>query len=169
MADAEAGKLIVDFPTDHQHSRSVHFANTSKLYIVPRHVDYEDVRRQDLWYIKADYYHMRLARQISVLQVRAMVSAGIPISYLGAGDDGPSDEDDCLVGIEHLLTPATIREVMACRRRCVRVVLEEQARQRQRMNPPDTTGWDSIAIASIAETRRARFTAHELGKLQASS
>ena len=168
-----AGKLIVDFPTatttDHRHNRSVHFADMAEMCIVPRLVDYEDARGRDLWYSNSEYSRMNLARRNSALQAREMISAGIPVSYSGTGrarDDGSPDEDDSLIGIEHLLTPATILEFMACRRRCVGVVLEEQARQRQRMNPPDMIGWDSISIASIAETRRAVVRARKLGKLQ---
>ena len=168
-----AGKLIVDFPTatndHHRHNRSVHFADTSERYIVPRHDDNEEVRQKDLWYINSDYSRMNLSRRNSALQAREMISAGIPVRYSGTEDgdeDRPPNVDDCLIGIEHLLTPATILESMACRRRCVGVVLEEQARQRQRMNPPDMIGWDHIAVASIAETRRAVVRARKLGKLQ---
>jgi hypothetical protein len=167
-----AGKLIVDFPTantDHRHNRSVHFADMAEMYIVPRHDGNEEVLQQDLWYDHSDYTRMRLARQYSVLHVREIISAGIPVRYSGTGDgdeDRPPNVDDCLIGIEHLLTPANILEFIVCRRRCVGVVLEEQARQRQRMNPPDMIGWDSISIASISETRRAAVRAHKLGKLQ---
>eukprot|EP00986_Skeletonema_menzelii_P003978 scaffold1305_cov144-Skeletonema_menzelii.AAC.5 len=107
---------------------------------------------------------MKLARKDSIRKGRAKASAsvGVPVSYSGAEDDGSFD--DCLLGIEHLITPATVVEVMVCRRRCVRAVLEEQARQR--MNPvgTDMCRWDKIAISSFAETRRAAVRAHTLGK-----
>eukprot|EP00985_Skeletonema_marinoi_P032306 scaffold39098_cov128-Skeletonema_marinoi.AAC.10 len=154
-----AEELIVDFPTHRSRStRSVLFADTAKLHIVPRHDDREGVHRNDLWYNGSDYSRMKLANQKSVLKVRAMASAGAPVSY--SGDDGPSD--DCLIGLEHLLTPATILGVMACRRRCVRAVLQEQARQR--MNS-DIFGWNNIAMASFDETRKAAVRARKLGKL----
>eukprot|EP00984_Skeletonema_dohrnii_P015973 scaffold7003_cov106-Skeletonema_dohrnii-CCMP3373.AAC.7 len=154
-------ELIVDFPTHRSQSkRSVHFADTAKLHIVPRLDDNEHVHRRDLWYNGSDYSRMKLANQKSALKVRAMASAGVPVSY--SGDDGPSD--DCLIGIEHLLTPLTVLEVMACRRQCVRAVLQEQAQARQAMNP-DIFGWDNIAMASFDETRRAAVRARKLGKL----
>eukprot|EP00984_Skeletonema_dohrnii_P028625 scaffold18670_cov78-Skeletonema_dohrnii-CCMP3373.AAC.4 len=90
-----------------------------------------------------------------------MASAGLPVSY--SGDDGAPN--DCLVGIEHLLTPATAYEVMACRRRCVRAVLQEQARQRMNPSACETFRWDNIAIASFVESRRAAVRARKLGKL----
>ncbi|KAK1733279.1 hypothetical protein QTG54_015996 [Skeletonema marinoi] len=133
-----AEELIVDFP-NHRSKRSVHFADTAKLHIVPRLDDNEDVHRHDLWYNKSDYSRMKLANRKSILKARAMASAGLPVSY--SGDDGPSDE--CLIGIEHLLTPATILGVMACRRRCVRAVLQEQARQRMNPFSCETSGWDN--------------------------
>eukprot|EP00986_Skeletonema_menzelii_P015668 scaffold12351_cov141-Skeletonema_menzelii.AAC.1 len=164
MAKAMAGQqLIVDFPTHRK--RSVDFADTSLFYIVPRHDVHDDVHREDLWYNNSDYSRMKLARQDFIHNVRAMASAGVPIRSSSARDEG-SSFDGCLIGIEHLLTPATVLEVMVCRRRCVRVVLEEQARQM--MNPLATTdalGWDNIAIASIVETRRATVKARKLGKL----
>ena len=81
-------------------------------------------------------------------------------------EDAPPNVDDCLIGIEHLLTPATVLEFIVCKLRCFRVVLAEQARQRQRMNPPDCFGWNHIAVASITVTRRTAVRARTLGKLQ---
>ena len=156
---AEELMLIVDFPAHRSRStRAVRFADTAKLHIIPRHDDREGVHRNDLWYNGSDYSRMKLANQKSVLKVRAMASVGVLVSY--PGDDGPSD--DCLIGLEHLLTPATILGVMACRRRCVRAVLQEQARQR--MNS-DIFGWNNIAMASLDETRKATVRARKLGKL----
>jgi len=44
-----AGHLIVDFPTHRRRSmQSVHFIDTSNLYIVHRHDDNEDVNRHEL-------------------------------------------------------------------------------------------------------------------------
>ena len=88
-----------------------------------------------------------------------------PVSYSdsdsdsGAGDKGSSN--DCLIGIEHILTSAVALEVETCRQRCIRAVLREQARQA--MN--SSFGWDEIATASLAETRRTAFRARQLGKL----
>eukprot|EP00984_Skeletonema_dohrnii_P023401 scaffold12500_cov80-Skeletonema_dohrnii-CCMP3373.AAC.2 len=94
-----------------------------------------------------------------------MASAGLPVSY--SGDDGAPN--DCLIGLEHLLTQETAYEVMACRRRCVRAVLQEQARQKMNPSACETLRWDIIAVASFVESRRAAVRARKLGKLQASS
>jgi hypothetical protein len=164
--------LIVDFPT-HQNGRSrsidtrrsVQFADMSEMYIVDRHDDNEDVDRNDLWCNKEDYSRMRLAITKSVRKVRAMASAGVPISY--SGDDGSGSSGACLIGIEHLLTPASAVEVKACRARCVRAVLQQQARQK--MNPSSMFGWEFIAIVSFAETRKSAVRARRLGKLHQES
>jgi hypothetical protein len=156
-------ELIVGFPTHRSRSmRSVHFADTAKLHIVPRLDDSEHVHRSDLWYNDSDYSRIKLANRKSALKVRAMASAGVPVSY--SGDD--SAPNDCLIGIEHLLSPAIACKVMACRRRCVRAVLQEQARQA--MNP-DTFGWGNIAMASFDESRRSAVRARKLGKLHRDS
>jgi hypothetical protein len=111
-----ASELIVDFSTHRDRSlRSIQFAETMEMYIVDRHHDNEDVDRRDLWYNRSDYSRMRLVVKKSVRKVRAMDSAGVPVIYSG-NDDGSSD--DCLIGIEHLLTQACVFEVKACRRRC---------------------------------------------------
>ena len=163
-----AAELIVDFPThpcnrSRSSKRSVQFADTSLMYIVGRHDDNEGVDRHDLWYNKQDYSRMRRAIQKSVLKVRAMDLTGVPISY--SGNDGSSN--DCLIGIEHLLTQACAFEVKECRRRCVRAVLQEQARQR--MNPSASFRWDAIAAASYVDTRKAAVRAWKLGKLHRDS
>ena len=164
--------LIVDFPTTSNRRRSVRFADYSMMYLVRRHDDNKGVDRQDLWYSEEDYSRMRLARQDSVHEVRRLASDGVPIRSMYSGTTGHEKEEEggsseeCLIGIEHLLTPATIVAVMTCRQRCIRVVLQEQARQRM-MNSSGAgiLGWDDIAFASIDATRRAKDRARQLGKL----
>lgn len=154
-------QLIVNFPT-HQNRfrRSVQFSEMTEIHIVDRHENNENVDRHDLWYNKSDYSRMRLALKNSIFKVRALTSAGIPVSYSASGAG-----DVCLVGIEHLLSSATVLDVRTCRRRCTHAVLQEQARQA--MNASDTSccGWNNIAIASLVETRRTAFRARQLGKL----
>lgn len=97
-------ELIVDFPINRKR-RSVRFADTSKLYlykVVYSDDDNEEVRRQDLWCDDSDYAHMKCARKKSVRRVREMASAGVADSYCGDGDD------ECLIGIEHLLSTKTV-------------------------------------------------------------
>jgi len=82
-----ADELIVNFPTHRDRSMmmmrsvQVQFADTPETYIVDRHADNQDVDQHDLWYNESDYFRMRLAVKKSVLEVRAMRSAGVPISY----------------------------------------------------------------------------------------
>eukprot|EP00984_Skeletonema_dohrnii_P036283 scaffold37081_cov167-Skeletonema_dohrnii-CCMP3373.AAC.1 len=144
-------------------TRSVRFADTAQLYIVGRHEDDKDKDNKDknelwLWYTKSDYYSMRRAIEQDVLQVRAQALVGAPFNY--AGDDETSDFESsvvCCVGIEHLLTPAFILETAACRARCILVVLIAQAGQ-------DVCAMD-IALASLAQTRKAQLRARKRGML----
>ena len=86
-----------------------------------------------------------------VLQVRARAS-----------DSASKEDSGFWIGISHLLTPACVLEVQACRRRCVGAVLAEQAK-----GPSASASLRSedIALASSAETRKAVLRARKLGQL----
>jgi hypothetical protein len=152
--------LIVDFP--HQRNRrAVHFADTIQVRIVKRHED----SRHKLWYTKAEYDLMKLAMKRDVLNIRAMTSSN-DAAFARSGDDvaAAAEEDNGFwIGIAHLLTQACVKEVMACRARCKRAVLTEQARQDQ--DPSARLRWEDIALASLAETSKAVLRARKLGKL----
>ena len=144
-----AAELIVDFPPKHKRNHNVvQFAETSQLYIVDRHED-----KNELWYTKAEYNSMKHNISRDVLQARR------------ARDDSLSE--GFWIGISHLLTPACILEVQTCRRRCVRAVLAEQARHRQDIF--ESLRWEDIALASLAETRKAGLRARMLGRLHKES
>lgn len=144
--------LIVDFPYQRK-SRVVHFAENAQLYIVERH----DVSRHELSYSKAEYHRMKVDTREDVLALRSART-----SRREAVDDETSSDEECLcfMGIEHLLTPACTHEVRTCRARCIQAVLTEQARAR---DPSSRLGLESIALASIAQTRKARLRARKLG------
>jgi hypothetical protein len=149
--------LIVDFPHQRNHP-VVRFADTAQMYIVERH----GVARHELWYTKAEYYSMRRAIEQDVIKFRPQLLAGVPFNY-GGNDDASADESSvCCVGIEHLLTPACMDEKKACRARCIRAVLTEQAKH----HPSARFGWEAIALASFAQTRQPILRARKLGKLQ---
>ncbi len=65
------------------------------------------------------------------------------------------------IGIAHLLTPACTLEVQACRRRCIRAVLTEQARQ----DSCGSSRSEDVALASSAETSKPVLRARRLGRL----
>ena len=156
--------LIVDFPQQRkrkQRQRVVRFANTVQLRVVKRHED--TVVRHELWYTKLEYDLMKLAIERDVLQVRLQALAGAPLSYAGSDDAASEENNVCCIGIEKLLTPAWAFEVKACRARCRRAVLAEQAKQEQ--DPSAKFGWDAIALASSAQTWEAVLRARKLGKL----
>jgi hypothetical protein len=108
---------------------------------------------------------MRRAIEQDALHVRAQALAGVPCSYAGDDDDdAPTsavERSVCCIGIEHLLTPACMNEKNACRARCKRAVLAEQARQ-------DASEMD-IALASLSQSRKAVLRAWKLGKLHRNS
>jgi len=138
-------------------TRSVRFADTAQLYIVERHEDYENIARHDLWYTKSDYYSMGCNIKQDVLQVRAQALGGAPFNYAGDDEASTFESSVCCVGIEHLLTPACLLEVKACRARCILAVLIAQAGQ-------DASAMD-IALASLTQTRKAQLRARKRGML----
>jgi hypothetical protein len=94
--------------------------------IVNRHED----ARHELWYTSAEYDLIKLAMKRDVLNICAMTSSN-DAAFTFSGDNAAAAEEDSgfWIGIAHLLTPASMFEVMACRARCKRAVLAEQARQ----------------------------------------
>jgi hypothetical protein len=157
--------LIVDFPNQQKRKRRVvGFADKAQLRIVKRHGD--TTPRQELWYTKLEYYLMKLAVKEDVLQVRMQALAGAA----GKKDDASPEENNvCCMGIEHLLAPAWAFEVTACRARCRRAVLAEQAKQDQDPSASEGFGLEAIALASLAETRTTAVRARKLGKLHLDS
>ena len=151
--------MIVDFPHHQRNTRAVHFAETAQMLVFER----PNVARHELLYAKAEYAHMKLVLRQDVLAVRNSRDA--------VDDDTSStlaEESVCVMGIEHLLTRARMNEVRACRARCTQTVLTEQARVRD-ASATSFDGWERIAFASIAQTRRAKLRARKLGKLHQES
>ncbi len=146
------------------------------------------VDREELWYTPAEYDRMTLAVRESVLKVwrKQRAIADVPVNYSASNQDEDGDSpsparaqaeagaelqgvlSDC-IGIEHLLTRASMLEVRACRARCVRGVLEEQARQRMDADQDQSVSsrlrWNTIALSSLTQTRRTTIRARMLGKL----
>jgi hypothetical protein len=148
---------------------SVRFADMAQMYIVERHEDYgkksNNVARHELWYTTSEIHSMRRAIEQDVLQVRAQALAGVPFNYAG-NDDGSADESSvCCIGIENLLTAEIMLEMEACRARCTQAVLAEQARQ----GPSARFGWEAIALASFAQTKKVALRARKLGQLHQDS
>ena len=109
---------------------------------------------------------MKLAARKDVLEVRELAAIGVPIDYfLGENDDNVI----CLMGIEHCLTDARLKQLRASRKRCARAVLQEQERQRlMGLSSILFSDWhrqDLIALTSFSETGRAAKRARDLGLL----
>jgi hypothetical protein len=156
--------LIVDFPDQRKH-RAVQFAGKAQLYTVERHEN--TVARHELWYTKDKYCSMKLDIREDVLRARSMQS--LPFNYSGYDDDddddSPEESSGFWIGIAHLLTPACMLGVRTCRARCVYAVLVKQAS----LSPSARFRWEDIALASLAQTRKAVLRARELGKLHRKS
>ena len=149
--------LIVDFP--HQRNdRAVHFDETAQLHTFER----QNVARHELYYTSSEYDHMQVVRREDVLAVRSGRTLREAVD-----DHSSTEESVCLMGIEHLLTPACIREVRACRARCIRAVLTVQARARQGPSPGFV--WQAIAPASRSQTWNAKLRAKKLGEIHRES
>ena len=171
--------LIVNFPRHRDNHRSrravqVQFADTAQLHIfkLHHHQDSEKnfvyVPRHELWYTRSEYSIMRRAAVEDVLQVRARISSGAPLNYSGndeADAPVPAAEEErssvCCIGIEHLLTPAIVRQRRACIDRCIDAVLTEQERR-------GSSEMD-IALASFVHSRGAALRARRLGRLHQDS
>ena len=159
--------LIVDFPLQ-RNRRAVQFADTMQVLIVKRHED----ARHELWYTAAEYDLMKLAVKKDVLKIRAEndADAAFAVACLTlTGDDSSEEDSGFWIGIAHLLTPVCTYEVKACRARCRRAVLAEQAKQDQDPSASEGFGLEAIALASLAETRTAAVRARKLGKLHLDS
>ena len=105
---------------------------------------------------------MKRANYDAIRAIWDKASAGHPLTYFYAGDDDGSD-DECLVGIEHLITQGCINAVRTCRQRCFHAVLSEQ--RRQASIPSRWRSASNIALASFSQTRESAIRARKLGKL----
>ena len=160
----------------------VQFADKAQMLIFehPKDSDGKSVDPEELWYTPAEYALMTLAVNESVFEVWQRQRASQVSDPEGIGDESEESSSpakaeaeaeaqsilsDC-VGIEHLLTRASMLEVRACRARCVDGVLEEQARQMADQSLSTSRyRWDAIAFSSLAQTRRTKLRARRLGKL----
>ena len=139
-------ELIVDFPSRSRRKVAVRFDDTAQVCIIDRHEDKD--HKNELWYTEAEYLSMKRDIRRDVLQARAN-------GFVSEEGNG------FWIGVAHLLTPACIAEVKACRIQCTQAVLTEQAR----LGPSASFRCEYIALASLAETRRASLRAKKLGRL----
>ena len=149
--------IIVDFPRQRKLPK-VQFAETAKLHIYKRH----NVPRRKLWFTTREYDLMKLAVREDVLKARAGRTSNETADSDADADASDAERSGFWIGIAHLLTPACIDEVRTCRAQCIYAVLTEQERQglSTRFN-----SWETIALASFAQTRQPVLRAMELGKL----
>ena len=135
--------LIVDFPNlsarlpnvieaneDEEAKSSVHFDRTSTVVFFQTP---DDIERSKMWYTAEDYTEMKQAVR------RASISARNKLPLSSSCDSVRStpsiileddNDDECLTGIEHLLSMKLIKKTYARRMQCLNAVLDEQERQR---------------------------------------
>ena len=136
--------LIVDFPNlsarlpnvieaneDEEAKASVHFDRTSTVVFF-------QTQRSNMWYTAKDYTEMKQA--IRRASIRAQNKLPLSLSRSSSCDSVPStpsiilededNDDECLTGIEHLLSVKLIKKTYARRMQCLNAVLDEQERQR---------------------------------------
>ena len=169
------------------------------MYIFERYEDSSgrSVAPRELWYTSAEYDRIQHAVLEAVFEVRRRLtltdSAAAGTHDENEDEDAPSQfqaqaeaaegtglsisnnsNSDC-IGIEHLLTRASILEVRTCRARCIQAVLEEQGRQMQMIDRSLSLSaslelaWNAIALSSLTQTRRTMLRAQMLGKIHRES
>jgi len=151
--------LIIDFPLQRHRCIAVHFAETLQTTDTYRRTP----RRCSPWDL---VHHSRIWPHETWNQERCPQNSSRDAAFACSGDDVASEEDSGYwIGI-HLLTPACIDEVNACRARarCKHAVLAEQGRQD--LCPSARFRLEAIAFASMGQTRKAVLRARKLVKLQ---
>ncbi|KAL3805458.1 hypothetical protein ACHAWO_004219 [Cyclotella atomus] len=154
--------LIVDFPaqrTINQSSsktKSVTFSSISELRVFRRPTDSENKMKS---YCKRDYERFNLERNIDTLECSMMLATK-------RGELSPDDTCMC-VGLESFLAPDVhkrMKKVKRSREKHVRVVVEEQKRQRQ----SNSFDHEAISLVSRRSSFNARVQSYKLAVAAAS-
>ena len=135
--------LIVDFPNlaarlpnvieaneDEEAKSSVHFDRTSTVVFFQTP---DDIERSKMWYTAEDYTEMKQAIRRASISARNKLPLSSSCDSVRSTPSIILDEDtddECLTGIEHLLSMKLIKKTYARRMQCLNAVLDEQERQR---------------------------------------
>ena len=88
----------------------------------------DDVDASEIWYTSEEYNDMKETNRQAVLRVHRKLRT----PRLSTDDSSKPTtlflEDECLTGIEHLLSVKIIKKVHACRKECMNAVLQVQGR-----------------------------------------
>lgn len=163
-----SSNLIVNFPG----CDGVQFADMSEVLVVKRIVDEADA--SNFWYTRQDYKAMEVDAKRAVWQARirlhSLLSKKSGMKEQNEGADGVDPllllDGHVLTGIEHLLTPCSIKRTKTNRAQYLQAVLEAQETARQ---GSATREVDPYIIASLARrhSRSAAKRALKIGALQA--
>ena len=138
--------LIVDFPSRRrgsimrssnkpENNESKKVSGVSVSFAKSMHIQFfqapDDVDESEIWYTSEEYKDMKESNRQAVVRVHRKLRT----PSLSTDDDGSQSskattllEDECLTGIEHLLSVKIIKKVRACRKECLNAVLQVQDR-----------------------------------------
>ena len=92
----------------------------------------DDVDASEIWYTREEYDDMKETNRQTVIRVhRKLRTPSLSTDEYGSQSGKATTrllEDECLTGIEHLLSVKIIKKVHACRKGCLNAVLQEQER-----------------------------------------
>ncbi len=153
---SNSSELIVDFPARPRRraTKSVQFAESSILH---QWVD-ERKSSQESWESKSDYKTFRRNLKHEVVIMRNHIMSGIDVAELDACDNN----DFCIRGMEHLICPKTLQEIIVTREAHKTGVLEEQFRQ-SALGLSDHTALRSVSRKN-SKWGKARAWAYSGGK-----
>ena len=122
----------------------------------------DDVDASEMWYTSEEYDDMKETNRQTVIRVHMKLRTPSLST-----DDKPTTrllEDECLTGIEHLLSVKIIKKVHACRKECLNAVLQVQERLWQHNVGSMKESDDSVdVLASVSKhyskwsTKRAQI------------
>ena len=126
---------VIEANEDKEAKASVHFDRTSTVVFFQTP---DDIERSKMWYTAEDYTEMK--QDVTRASISARNTLPLSLSRSSSCDsvrstpsiilEDEDNDDECLTGIEHLLSVKLIKKTYARRMQCLNAVLDEQERQR---------------------------------------
>ena len=122
----------------------------------------DDVDDREIWYTSEEYDDMEETYRQDVLRVHGKLRT--PSGTVTDDSSKPTTrlledlEDECLTGIEHLLSVKIIKKVHACRRAHLNAVLQVQERLRQHNVGSMEESYDTVDALARVSKHYSRFS-----------
>lgn len=153
--------IIKGFPSQRQNARVTNASPRVRFSPMSQAIIYCEVQNKtDLFYSKKDYQHMNNSRKLSVMAAhKKLHSLSSSCSSNDPNSSLMNPDDYYLTGLENLINHDLTKRLISSKKRCWRVVLEEQERQvRTGVHDPI-----KLAAASRRHTLWAAERAHNIG------